>query len=70
MSITIPDGVTSIGDSAFRLSAVSFLGDAPKIEDKAFEDSSPSIYREADAKGLTLGAYTHPLPEKGKALIL
>ena len=54
-SITIPDRVTSVGQYAFdgcsSLTAVTFLGDAPKIEDKAFEDSSPTIYREADAKG-------------------
>ena len=28
-----------------------FLGDAPKIENDAFLGSSPTIYREADAKG-------------------
>ncbi|MDA7900724.1 leucine-rich repeat protein [Akkermansiaceae bacterium] len=54
-SITIPDSVTSIGYGAFRnctsLTAVTFLEDAPKIEDDAFEKSSPTIYREADAKG-------------------
>ncbi|MDA7884064.1 leucine-rich repeat domain-containing protein [Akkermansiaceae bacterium] len=54
-SITIPDGVTSIGEGAFynctSLTAVTFLGDAPKIGDSAFEKSSPTIYREADAKG-------------------
>jgi len=54
-SITIPDGVTSIGEKAFyyctNLSAVTFLGDAPKIENDAFEGCSPTIYREADAKG-------------------
>ena len=54
-SITIPDGVTSIGKLAFHkcnnLSAVIFLGDAPKIEDYAFNESSPTIYREPDAKG-------------------
>ena len=54
-SITIGNGVTSIGVQAFfdcsSLTAVTFLGDAPKIEDNAFEKSSPTIYREADAKG-------------------
>ena len=33
-SVTVPDGVTSIGNNAFRdctnLTAVTFLGDAPK----------------------------------------
>ena len=33
------------------LTAVTFLGDAPKIEDNAFKESSPTIYREPDAKG-------------------
>ena len=33
------------------LTAVTFLGDASKIEDNAFEESSPTIYREAEAKG-------------------
>jgi hypothetical protein len=54
-SITIPNRVTSIGGSAFfrcrGLSAVTFLGDAPKIGANAFKESSPTIYREADAKG-------------------
>ena len=54
-SITIPDGVTTIGDFAFSycnsLTAVTFLGDAPKIENDAFKQSSPNIYRKADAKG-------------------
>ena len=54
-SITIPDSVKSIGGMAFMgcssLSAVTFLGDAPKIGDNAFQLSSPTIYREADAKG-------------------
>ena len=54
-SITIPNSVTSIGDRAFyrcsNLTAVTFLGDAPEIANDAFEKSSPTIYREADAKG-------------------
>jgi hypothetical protein len=54
-SITIGNGVTTIGIWAFNgctsLTAVTFLGDAPKIEDNAFEESSPTIYREPDAKG-------------------
>ena len=54
-SITIPNGVTSIGEAAFygcnSLTAVTFLGEAPKIANDAFEKSSPTIYREADAKG-------------------
>ena len=54
-SITIGNGVTSIGGSAFlscsSLTAATFLGDAPKIENDAFEKSSPTIYREPDAKG-------------------
>ena len=54
-SITIGNGVTTIGDFAFSycnsLTAVTFLGDAPKIENDAFKQSSPTIYRKADAKG-------------------
>ena len=54
-SITIPNGVTSVGGVAFgactSLSTVTFLGDAPKIENDAFEQSSPTIYRKPDAKG-------------------
>ena len=54
-SITIPDSVTSIIGRAFywctSLSAVTFLGDAPEIANDAFKESSPTIYREADAKG-------------------
>ena len=54
-SITIPDSVTNIGDGAFyqctNLTALTFLGDAPEIANDAFEKSSPTIYREAAAKG-------------------
>ncbi|MDG1362774.1 MAG: leucine-rich repeat domain-containing protein [Akkermansiaceae bacterium] len=54
-SITIPDSVISIGINAFygctSLTAVTFLGDAPKISNDAFNESSPTIYREPDAKG-------------------
>ena len=54
-SITIPKGVTSIGGLTFfgcnSLTALTFLGDAPKIANNAFEKASPTIYREANAKG-------------------
>ena len=54
-SITIGDSVASIGKFAFlacsSLTAVTFLGDAPEITNDAFKESSPTIYREADAKG-------------------
>jgi len=54
-SITIPDGVTSIGDNTFKecssLTTVVFLGDAPKAGEEVFEKSSPTIYRNPDAKG-------------------
>ena len=54
-SITIPNSVSIIWGGAFRdctsLTSVTFLGNAPKIGDNAFEKSSPTIYREADAKG-------------------
>jgi hypothetical protein len=54
-SITIPDSVTSIDKQAFKgcnsLTALTFLGDAPEIANDAFEQSSPTIYREPDAKG-------------------
>jgi hypothetical protein len=54
-SVKIGNSVTSIGADAFgkcdSLTAVTFLEDAPKIEDNAFEKSSPTIYREPDAKG-------------------
>ena len=48
---------TNEGKIAFsgctNLTPVTFLGDAPKIQDNAFNESSPTIYREADAKGWT-----------------
>ena len=64
-SITIGNGVTSIGDRAFarceNLSAVIFLGDAPKLNE--WKDiinggttagslgATPTIYRKPEAKG-------------------
>jgi len=33
------------------LTAVTFLGDAPEIDNDAFEKSSPTIYRKPEAKG-------------------
>ena len=54
-SIKIPDNLSIIWGVAFvacdHLTAVSFLGDAPRIANDAFKESSPTIYREADAKG-------------------
>jgi len=54
-NITIGNGVTSIGEGAFSfctsLTAVGFLGDAPRVSNDAFKESSPTIYRAADAKG-------------------
>jgi len=57
-NITIPDSVTSIGEDAFyectNLTAVTFLGDAPRVLGstfKAFKDSVPTIYRKPEAKG-------------------
>ena len=54
-SITIPDGVTSIGKNAFiyctNLTAVTFLGDAPKAAENPLEGASPTIYRKPEAKG-------------------
>ena len=54
-SITIPDNVTSIRLGAFgdcvSLTAVIFLGDAPKEGKEVFKDSVPTIYREPKAKG-------------------
>ncbi|MBL49315.1 MAG: hypothetical protein CMP28_10210, partial [Roseibacillus sp.] len=34
-----------------KLSAVTFLGDAPKVAENAFEKASPTIYRNPEAKG-------------------
>jgi hypothetical protein len=34
-----------------RRESITFLGGAPKIANDAFKESSPTIYREADAKG-------------------
>jgi len=54
-SITVADGVTSIGDKAFKdcnsLTAVTFLGDAPKVGGRVFDEASPTIYRKPEAKG-------------------
>jgi len=54
-SITIPDRVTYIGYATFgsctSLTAVTFLGDAPKEGLEIFEKSSPTIYRKPEAKG-------------------
>ena len=53
--ITIPDSVTSIGTWAFgkciSLTAVTFLGDAPKAGKEVFKDATPTIYRKPEAKG-------------------
>ena len=53
--IKMPNSVVSIGNQAFgyctSLTAVTFLGDAPEIANDAFKESSPTIYRKADAKG-------------------
>jgi hypothetical protein len=47
--------VTSIGEGAFggctSLTAVTFLGDAPKAGDEVFSSATPTIYRKPDAKG-------------------
>ena len=55
LSKTIGNGVTSIWGNTFeycsRLTSVTFLGNAPKIADYSFHRSSPTIYREVDAKG-------------------
>ena len=54
-SITIPKNVSLIFNSAFRysdkLTTVTFLGDAPKLIGKSFEDTAITIYRTPDAKG-------------------
>ena len=53
-SITIGNGVTSIGDWAFgftSLTAVTFLGDAPKVGTNTFSEAIPTIYRKPEAKG-------------------
>ena len=53
-SITIPDSVTSIGDSfslCSYLTAVIFLGDAPKVGNDGFLGATPTIYRKPEAKG-------------------
>ncbi len=54
-SITIPDGVTNIGGEAFAyctsLTAVTFLGDAPKDGGRVFDEAAPTIYRNPKAKG-------------------
>ena len=54
-SITIPKNVSLIFNSAFRysdkLTTVTFLGDAPKLIGKSFEDTAITIYRTPEAKG-------------------
>ena len=58
-SITIPDSVTSIEEAAFAgcrsLSSVTFLGNAPKVSPRfliaIFDAATPTIYRNAEAKG-------------------
>ena len=54
-SITIPDDVTSIVREAFgdctSLTAVTFLGDAPKAGEYIFYKATPTIYRKPEAKG-------------------
>lgn len=54
-SITIPEHVKSLGSNAFRscenLESVTFLGDAPEGEPNVFENSTPVIYRQPEAKG-------------------
>ena len=51
--ITIPDSVINIGIKTFyrcsSLNKVTFLGDAPRVSNDAFKESSPTIYRKADA---------------------
>ena len=53
-SITIGDSVTSIGKEAFnsiKLTAVTFLGDAPKDGGRVFHGAPSTIYRKPAAKG-------------------
>ena len=54
-SITIPKSVSLIFNGAFRysdkLTTVTFLGDAPKLSGKSFEDTAITIYRTPEAKG-------------------
>ena len=54
-SITIPKNVSLIFNSAFRysdkLTTVTFLGDAPKLIGKSFEDTAITIYRTPETKG-------------------
>ncbi len=54
-AITIPDSVTRIGDAPFlsckSLTKVTFLGDAPKAGRQVFKGSTPTIYRNPEAKG-------------------
>ena len=54
-NIIIPDSVISIGYGALSmgksLSAVTFLGDAPKEGKNIFTRSTPTIYRKPEAKG-------------------
>ena len=51
----IGNGITSISNYAFvsctNLTAVTFLGDAPKEGLEIFGKSSPTIYHKSDAKG-------------------
>ena len=54
-NITIPESVTKIEPDAFGfckiLTAVTFLGDAPKVGNTIMFEASFTIYRKADAKG-------------------
>ena len=54
-NITIPDGVTIIRGNTFdfctSLTAVTFLGDAPKAGERVFSSATPTIYRKPEAKG-------------------
>ncbi len=55
INYTIPDSITSIGKFAFYdcgLTAVTFLGDAPKISGSVFRgEATFTIYRKPEAKG-------------------